>query len=205
VTLTTRNIVASAAAAALVLAALVGIVELFGSSGHFRVRDWQMVATTVEVFVCGLSVTLGVRALRASLHEATGWLAVLAGIGAFLVLAVGTWWLDGWRQHDEGLGKAVATAIVVLIAALVVTGARLLQPRDTLAGLAIFAVVALCALVDVAIAFADIWSVNPTGGDTGTAAGQLGGLIAAVATIVGVAAFLALPLIDDLPARTRDA
>jgi hypothetical protein len=205
VTLTPRNVVASAAAAALVLAALVGIVELVGGPGHFRVRDWQIVATTLEVFFCGLSVTLGVRALRASLREATGWLAVVAGIGAFGVFAVGTWWLDGWRQHDEDLGQAVATAVVVLIAALVITGARLLQPRGTLAGFAVFAVVALCVVVDVAIAFADIWSVDPLGGDTGTAAGQLGGLIAAVATIVGVGAFLVLPLIDDLPTRTLDA
>jgi hypothetical protein len=205
VLLAPRNIAATAAAAALVLAALVGVVELVGWSGHFRLRDWQIVATTTEVFFCGLSVTLGLVALRPSPREATGWLAVVAGVGAFVVLAIGTWWLDGWRQHDEELGKAVATALVVLIAALVVTGARLLQPRGTLAGRSVFAAVALCAIIDVAIALAAIWSVDPTGGDTGTAAGQVGGLIAAVAAIVGVAAFLLLPLIEDIPTRTFDS
>lgn len=203
--LTPRNIAASAAAAALVLAALVGVVELVGWSGRFRLRDWQIVATTIEGFFCGLSVTLGLVALRRSPREATGWLAVVAGAGAFVVLAIGTWWLDGWRQHDEELGKAVATTLVVLVATLVVTGARLLQPRGTLAGRSVFAVVAVCALVDAAIALAAIWSVDPTGGDTGTAAGQVGGLVAAIVAIIGVAAFLLLPLVEDLPTRKFDA
>jgi hypothetical protein len=206
--ITPRHAATSAAALVLVLAAFAGVVELARGSAFFHTRDWQVAASTVVAFLCGLCVTLGLGLLGRSRREAAGWLAVTIGAAAVLPLGVGTWWIEGWNEHEELLGKAVATAAVALLATLVVAGARLLQRRDSRGAFALFVVVVLSAAVVVALAFADIWSIDPTGGDTGTAAGEVGGRIVAAVAVIGVAAFLLISLVDDVPLprlrRTED-
>jgi hypothetical protein len=194
-----RYVATSATACLLVLAAVAGLVQLGRGDGYFHARDWQVAASTIVAFLCGLCVTLGGRLLGRWLREPVGWLAVVVGVAAAFPLLVGTWWIHGWYDHGETLGKAVATAIVALLAALILAGARLLQRRGSRGGLALFLVVALTTAFVVALALADVWSVNPTRGDTGTAAGDVGGRLIAGAAVIGVAAFLLISLVGDVP------
>jgi hypothetical protein len=194
-----RQAAPTAAAFLLVLAAVAGVAQLALDSGYFHTRDWQVAVGTVAAFLCGLCVTLGLRLLGRSLREPAGWLAVGVGTVAVVVLETGTWWLHGWYEHGETLGKIVATAAMTLIAAIVVAGARLLQREESRGGLVLVIAVTLSAAFVLALALADVWSVDPTSGDTGTAAGNVGGRLIGGAALIGVAAFLLISLVDDMP------
>ena len=189
---------AAIAAAALVLAAAAGIVSVVSRGGFFKTPDWQILLTLVAGFLCGACATAAIRLLERRLLDPLGWLAVLVAPVAFTVIAVGIWWIHGWGRHAELLGKLVATSIVALLSTLVVATLKLVaRPRSRGAFVLVVATV-LCTLGVDALALADIWSLAPEHGDTGSATGSAGGRLMLVLGILGVLAYLLTPLVDRL-------
>jgi hypothetical protein len=201
-------VAAGIAAAALVVVAAAGIFSVAGRSGFFHTEDWQVFLTLVAAFLCGSCATAGLRLLERRLTDPLGLLAVAVGPVSFGVVAVGIWWLDGWREHGETLGKVVATALVLLISTLVLATLRLMgRPRSRLS-LALFALACLCAVGIDGLALAKIWSLAPTEGDNSSVAGSAGARLMLALGVVGVLAFLLTPLADKLELlipRTRRA
>jgi hypothetical protein len=189
---------AGIAAAALVLTAAAGIVSVVSRGGFFRTPDWQILLTLVAGFLCGACATAAVRLLERRFLDPIGWIAALIAPVAFAVIAVGIWWIHGWGRHAELLGKLVATAIVALVSTLVVATLRLVaRPRSTGAFALVVATV-VCTLGVDALALADIWSLAPEHGDTGSATGSAGGRLMLVLGILGVLGYLLTPLVDRL-------
>jgi hypothetical protein len=189
---------AAIAAAALVLTAAAGIVSVVSRGGFFRTPDWQILLTLVAGFLCGACATAAVRLLERRFLDPIGWIAALIAPVAFAVIAVGIWWIHGWGRHAELLGKLVATAIVALVSTLVVATLRLVaRPRSTGAFALVVATV-VCTLGVDALALADIWSLAPEHGDTGSATGSAGGRLMLVLGILGVLGYLLTPLVDRL-------
>jgi hypothetical protein len=201
-------VAAGIAAAALVVVAAAGIFGVVGRSGFFHTEDWQVVLTLVAAFLCGSCATAGLRLLERRLVDPLGWLAVVVGAVSFAVVAVGIWWLDGWREHGETLGKVVASALVVLISTLVVATLRLVRPPRSRFAFALFVLACLCAVGIDGLALAKIWSLAPTERDNSSAAGSAGARLMLAFGIVGVLAFLLTPLAERLELlvpRTRRA
>jgi peptidoglycan/LPS O-acetylase OafA/YrhL len=123
---------AGVAAAALVLAAAVGIVSVVSRGGFFSAPDWQILLTLVAGFLCGACATAAIRLLERRLRDPIGWIAAIVAPVSFAVIAVGIWWLDGWHRHGDLLGKLVSTALVALLSTLVVATLRLVArpPRS---------------------------------------------------------------------------
>jgi hypothetical protein len=189
---------AAIAAAALVLTAAVGIVSVVSRGGFFRTPDWQILLTLVAGFLCGACATAAIRLLERRLGDPIGWIAAAVAPVAFAIIAVGIWWLQGWSRHGELLGKLVATSLVALISTLVVATLKLVaRPRSTGAFALVVATV-VCTLGVDALALADIWSLAPEHGDTGSATGSAGGRLMLVLAILGVLAYLLTPLVDRL-------
>lgn len=189
---------AAIAAAALVLTAAAGIVSVVSRGGFFRTPDWQILLTLVAGFLCGACATASIRLLERRLRDSIGWIAAVVAPVAFAVIAVGIWWIHGWSRHGELLGKLVATSIVALVSTLVVATLRLVaRPRSTGAFALVVATV-VCTLGVDALALADIWSLAPEHGDTGSATGSAGGRLMLVLAILGVLAYLLTPLVDRL-------
>ena len=186
------------AAAALVLAAAVGIVSVVSRGGFFSAPDWQILLTLVAGFLCGACTTAAIRLLERRLRDPIGWIAAIVAPVSFAVIAVGIWWLDGWHRHGDLLGKLVSTALVALLSTLVVATLRLVaRPRSTGAFALVVATV-VCAVGVDALALAKIWSLAPEHGDTGSATGSAGGRLMLVLGILGVLAYLLTPLVDRL-------
>jgi hypothetical protein len=189
---------AAIAAAALVLTAAAGIVSVVSRGGFFRTPDWQILLTLVAGFLCGACATAAVRLLERRFLDPIGWIAALVAPVSFAIIAVGIWWIQGWIRHAELLGKLVATAIVALVSTLVVATLRLVaRPRSTGAFALVVATV-VCTLGVDALALADIWSLAPEHGDTGSATGSAGGRLMLVIGILGVLGYLLTPLVDRL-------
>jgi hypothetical protein len=190
--------VAHGAAAAIVVAAAAAVFEAVTRADRFFAeQDSQVIGTLVAAFLCGGCAYAGLRLLERRVADPFGWLALVGGPVAFAAFTLGIWWLDGWHDHTETLGKILGTAAVVLLSALALATNRLLGAPVREAWIA-FLVVLACTLVVDVVAFAAIWSVHPTGGDTGTSLGRAGGRVAFVAGIVGVAAWLLTPLLHRL-------
>ena len=117
---------------------------------------------------------------------------------AFAVIAVGTWWLDGWSRHGDLLGKLVGTSIVVLVSTLVVATLQLVARPRSRGAFALLVVAVVSGLGVDALALAKIWSVAPVEGDTASATGSAGARLMLVLGIVGVLAYLLTPLVDRL-------
>jgi hypothetical protein len=189
---------AAIAAAALVLAAAAGIVSVVSRGGFFRTPDWQILLTLVAGFLCGACATAAIRLLERRLLDPIGWIAALVAPVSFATIAVGIWWLEGWRRHGDLVGKLVATSLVALFSTLVVATLRLVaRPRST-GALALVVVTVICAVGVDALALVKIWSLAPEHGDTGSATGSAGGRLMLVLGILGVLAYLLTPLVDRL-------
>lgn len=189
---------AAIAAATLVVAAAAGIVSVVSRGGFFRTPDWQILLTLVAGFLCGACATAAIRLLKRRLRDPIGWIAAVVAPVAFAVIAVGIWWIHGWSRHGDLLGKLVATSLVALVSTLVVVTLRLVaRPRSTGAFALVVATV-VCTLGVDALALADIWSLAPEHGDTGSATGSAGGRLMLVLAILGVLAYLLTPLVDRL-------
>jgi peptidoglycan biosynthesis protein MviN/MurJ (putative lipid II flippase) len=186
------------AAAALVLAAAVGIVSVLSRGGFFSAPDWQILLTLVAAFLCGACATAAIRLLERRLRDPIGWIAAIVAPVSFAVVAVGIWWLHGWLRHGGLLGKLVATSLVALISTLVVATLRLVARPRSRGAFALVVVTVVCAVGVDALALANIWSVAPEHGDTGSATGSAGGRLLLVLGILGVLAYLLTPLVDRL-------
>ena len=189
---------AAIAAAALVLAAAAGIVSIVSRGGFFKTPDWQILLTLVVGFLCGACATAAIRLLERRLLDPIGWLAALVAPVAFTVIAVGIWWIHGWGRHAELIGKLVATSIVALLSTLVVATLKLVARPRSRGAFALVVATVLCTLGVDALALADIWSLAPEHGDTGSATGSAGGRLMLVLAILGVLAYLLTPLVDRL-------
>lgn len=189
---------AAIAAAALVLAAAAGIVSVVSRGGFFKTPDWQILLTLVAGFLCGACATAAIRLLERRLLDPIGWIAALVAPVAFAVIAVGIWWIHGWGRHAELLGKLVATSIVALLSTLVVATLELVARPRSRGAFALVVATVLCTLGVDALALADIWSLAPEHGDTGSATGSAGGRLMLVLGILGVLAYLLTPLVDRL-------
>jgi hypothetical protein len=189
---------AGVAAAALVLTAAVGIVSVVSRGGFFRTPDWQILLTLVAGFLCGACATAAIRLLERRLRDPIGWIAAVVAPVSFAVVAVGIWWLHGWGRHGDLLGKLVATSLVALISTLVVATLRLVARPRSRGAFALVVVTVVCAVGVDALALANIWSVAPEHGDTGSATGSAGGRLLLVLGILGVLAYLLTPLVDRL-------
>ena len=189
---------AAIAAAALVLAAAAGIVSVVSRGGFFKTPDWQILLTLVAGFLCGACATAAIRLLERRLLDPIGWLAALVAPVAFTVIAVGIWWIHGWGRHAELIGKLVATSIVALLSTLVVATLKLVARPRSRGAFALVVATVLCTLGVDALALADIWSLAPEHGDTGSATGSAGGRLMLVLAILGVLAYLLTPLVDRL-------
>jgi hypothetical protein len=195
---TAGAVAAGIAAAALVLAAAAGVASIVSRGDFFHRADWQVLLTLVAGFLCGACAICAIRLLERRLAEPFGWLAALVAPTSLAVLAVGIWWIDGWRQHADQLGRAVATGIVALVSTLVLVTLRLIGRPGSRGVLAMLAATVLCAVGVDALALAKIWSLGPAEGDTASATGSAGGRLMLVLGILGVLAYLLTPLVDRL-------
>ena len=189
-------VAAGIAAAALVIVAAAGILSVAGRSGFFDTEDWQLLLTLVAAFLCGACATAGLRLLERRPVDPLGWLAVAVAAASAVILPVGIWWMDGWREHGELLGKLVATALVLLISTLALTTLRLTRRPGSRFAFGLFTVTVLCAIGVDALALAKIWSLSRS--DTTSATGSAGARVMLALGIVGVLSFLLTPLTDRL-------
>lgn len=189
---------AAVATGALVLVAAAGIASVFDRAGFFRRTDWQILATLLAAFLCGLCATAAIRLLEQRVVDPLGWLAAAVAPLSFGLFIVGTWWTGGWTRHGELLGKLVATAFVILLATLVLASLRLVGRHRRGPALVLFVVAALCAAGVDGLALAKIWSVDATDGDTGTVTGTTGARVMLILAIVGVLAYLLTPLVERI-------
>jgi hypothetical protein len=189
---------AAIAAAGLVLTAATGIVSVVSRGGFFKTPDWQILLTLAAGFLCGACATAAIRLLERRLLDPIGWIAALVAPLAFTIIAVGIWWIHGWFRHGDLLGKLVATSIVALLSTLVVATLKLVARPGSTGAFALVVATVVCTLGVDALALADIWSLAPQQGDTGSATGSAGGRLMLILAILGVLAYLLTPLVDRL-------
>lgn len=108
------------------IAALIAIVAVAG--GHFGETEGRILATCGLAFVCGSVMLAGVACLDREIVRPAAWAAIVLGVAAFGLWAVGIW-------HDGARGvafwKIAGVVGAWLLAALIVTTSRLVasSPR----------------------------------------------------------------------------
>ena len=172
-----RRIFWSGAAAILVAAALIGLTAIL--RGRFSDTDARIVLTLVALLLAG-GTSLAALALRERAPTSLRSGMVLVAAPACFVLILYSVW--AFREEDRGHATQVVwSAVVVLVAALLATSARLLASGLPAVRLAT-ACAALATAASLATVFA-IWWHHPGSG--------FGKLIAALWILTALAFFLA--------------
>jgi hypothetical protein len=184
-----------AGATAIAIAALVGIASLLGAA-EFEERQARIVGTALVGLLAGGAALAGLATASEEPRRPLGWAVLALAVVTFAALALAIWWEAGWDRHAERLGRVVLSAIVLLVAALVVGALRRLSRLDLGAVRVLFwSFVGLVALT-ATFALAAIWvpSVDEVGRQTSRVDAVervLGALFVAI-----VAGFLLVPLVE---------
>lgn len=184
-----------AGAAAIAVAALVGIASLLGAA-EFEERQARIVGTALVGLLAGGAALAGLATAVEDPRSPLGWAVLALAPVTFAALALAIWWDAGWDRHAERLGRVVLSAVVALIAALVVGTLRRLLRLDLRAVRALFWAFVAFVTLTAAFTVAAIWvpSVDDVGRQTERVDTVERVLSASFVAIV--AGFLLLPLVE---------
>jgi hypothetical protein len=183
------------ASAAIVVAALTGIAAILGAS-EFEVRHARIVGTGIVALAAGGAALAGLATATEEPRRPLGWAVLALAPVTFAALVLAIWWETGWDRHGERLGRVVLSALVLLLAALVVGTIRRALGFELLAVRILFWAYAALVTLTAAFAVAAIWapSVDEVGRQTeriDTVERVLSALFVAI-----VAGFLLVPLVE---------
>jgi hypothetical protein len=138
----------SASLAALAVTAIVAVV-----AGSFGGDFWRTIGTVVILFTCGATALAGNELVhRRQLHP-LGWIVLAIAPSCAVTLLVGDW----TRDVSNTFAKGILTAVLVVLAALIVATLRLVVDLTTPATLVLFSGVVLCAVLMVGLGVPLIW------------------------------------------------
>lgn len=172
------------AAALLGVAALTAIAAIL--RGDFSQTDVNIVATSFSLLLGSFSAFLGI-ALFERWHQAElGHLVALAASIETILLLIAIWIGIGSVALDYWLANWAQTALVLLIAQILLTGQALIRKGNS---------PFLLPLTGVAVAFASAVTISAFWADN---VGEIGGKSIAVFWILSVVGFLATPIANRL-------
>ena len=171
------------AAALLGAAALTAIAAIL--RGDFSETDAKIVGTSFSLLLGGSSGLLGIALGGRRQLALLGQLVAAAASLETVLLLIAIW--NGF--NDETLGRWAGTALILLLAQLLLTGQALILRRDS---------PLLLSLTGAAVVFASATTISAFWSEN---AGDTRGKAIAVFWILSIAGFLATPIVNRLSQR----